>query len=274
MDDTSAKDPAKGQEMSFWSHLDVLRSALLKILAVTMLFTIVAFCLKEWLFAVILAPQNPDFFVYGWLDWLSGLFSKNAASSSDFHVRLINTAMAGQFLTHIKASFCAGILCASPYILYQLFRFVSPALYADERKYSLRVVGGGYVMFMLGVTVSYFLIFPLTFRFLGTYQVNADVENLISLKSYISTFFTMLLSMGVVFEIPVLCWLFAKLGFLSAAFMKKYRRHAIVLILIVAAVITPTADAITLTAVSLPMWLLYELSILLVRRTRKISVSL
>lgn len=254
------------QEMSFWSHLDVLRAALIKILAVTMLFTVVAFCFKERLFAIILAPQDPGFFIYRWLDFLSGPLS--GGTSSDFHINLINTALAGQFLTHIKASFCAGILCASPYILYQLFRFVSPALYADERKYSLRVVGGGYLMFLVGVAVSYLLIFPLTFRFLGTYQVDGEVENLISLNSYISTFFTMLLSMGIVFEIPVLCWLFAKMGFLSASFMRRYRRHAIVLILIVAAVITPTSDVITLTAVSLPMWLLYEASILLVRKTR------
>ncbi len=250
--------------------MDVLRAALIKILAVTMLFTVVAFCFKERLFAIILAPQDPGFFIYRWLDFLSGPLS--GGTSSDFHINLINTALAGQFLTHIKASFCAGILCASPYILYQLFRFVSPALYADERKYSLRVVGGGYLMFLVGVAVSYLLIFPLTFRFLGTYQVDGEVENLISLNSYISTFFTMLLSMGIVFEIPVLCWLFAKMGFLSASFMRRYRRHAIVLILIVAAVITPTSDVITLTAVSLPMWLLYEASILLVRKTYR-SIS-
>lgn len=110
----------------------------------------------------------------------------------------------------MKATLCAGILCASPYILYQLFRFVSPALYVNERKYVVRVVGGGYAMFALDVAVSYFLIFPLTFRFLGTYQVSGEVENIIALQSYISTLMTMSLAMGLVFEIPILSWLFAK----------------------------------------------------------------
>ena len=159
-----------------------------------------------------------------------------------------------------------GILCASPYILYQLFRFVSPALYSNERKYVVRVVGSGYVMFMLGVLLSYFLIFPLTFRFLGTYQVSSDVENMIALQSYISTLILMSLAMGIVFEIPILSWLFAKLGFISADFMKRYRRHAVVIILIVAAVITPTSDIFTLSLVALPMWLLYEVSIWIVKR--------
>ena len=112
----------------------------------------------------------------------------------------------------MKTALCAGILCASPYILYQLFRFVSPALYVNERKYVMRVVGGGYAMFALGVAVSYYLIFPLTFRFLGTYQVSSEVENMIALQSYISTLMTMSLAMGLVFEIPILSWLFAKIG--------------------------------------------------------------
>ena len=167
----------------------------------------------------------------------------------------------------MKAALCVGVLCASPYILYQLFRFVSPALYADERKYVVRVVGGGYAMFLLGVSISYFLIFPLTFRFLGTYQVSGEVENMISLQSYISTLMTMSLAMGLVFEIPILSWLFAKLGFLSAGFMRRYRKHAVVVILVVAAIITPTSDVFTLSLVALPMWLLYEVSIWVVSRT-------
>ncbi len=148
---------------------------------------------------------------------------------------------------------------------------MSPALYADERKYVVRVVGGGYAMFLLGVAVSYFLIFPLTFRFLGTYQVSGEVENMISLQSYISTLMTMSLAMGLamglVFEIPILSWLFAKLGFLSAGFMRRYRKHAVVVILVVAAIITPTSDVFTLSLVALPMWLLYEVSIWVVSRT-------
>ena len=135
------------------------------------------------------------------------------------------------------------------------------------------VVCGGYAMFLTGVLVSYFLVFPLTFRFLGTYQVRGDVENMIALESYISTLLTMSLAMGIVFEIPVLSWLFAKLGFLTAGFMRRYRKHAIVAILVVAAVITPTSDVFTLLIVSLPMWLLYEVSIWIVHRSRKNEIS-
>ena len=168
----------------------------------------------------------------------------------------------------MKTALCAGVLCTSPYILYQLFRFVSPALYDNERRYAVRVVGGGYTMFTLGVLVSYFLIFPLTFRFLGTYQVSGDVDNLISLDSYISTLVMMCIAMGIVFEIPILSWLFAKLGFLSADFMRKYRKHAIVIILVIAAVITPTSDVFTLSLVTLPMWMLYAVSIWIVKNAQ------
>lgn len=253
-------------KQSFWEHLDVLRAAIVKIVAVAVVFGIAAFCFKEELFTVVLSPKNDGFITYR-------LFNRIAAwaggETGSFAVQLINTGLAQQFIIHMKTALCAGVLCASPYILYQLFRFVSPALYANERKYVVRVVGGGYAMFVVGVLVSYFLIFPLTFRFLGTYQVSGDVANLITLDSYISTLVLMCLSMGIVFEIPILSWLFAKLGFLSADFMRRYRKHAIVIILVVAAIITPTSDVFTLSLVALPMWLLYEASILLVDRAKK-----
>ncbi len=256
---------ADSDKLSFWDHLDVLRAAIVRSLLVAVGFGIVAFCFKETLFAVILAPKDADFITYRLLYALSGLVTE--ADSPDFLVKLINTGLAEQFIIHMKVALCTGVLCASPYILYQLFRFVSPALYANERKYVVRVVGGGYAMFLLGVLISYFLIFPLTFRFLGTYQVSGEVENMIALQSYISTLMTMSLAMGLAFEIPILSWLFAKLGFLPADFMRKYRKHAIVVILVVAAIITPTSDVFTLSLVALPMWLLYEISILMVHRT-------
>ena len=253
---------ASTDKQSFWEHLDVLRAAIVRIVAVAVVFGIIAFCFKEELFAIVLAPKNDSFVTYR-------LFNRIAAWAGGFAVQLINTGLAQQFIIHMKTALCAGVLCASPYILYQLFRFVSPALYADERKYVVRVVGGGYAMFVVGVLVSYFLIFPLTFRFLGTYQVSGDVANLITLDSYISTLVLMCLSMGIVFEIPILSWLFAKLGFLSADFMRSYRKHAIVIILVVAAIITPTSDMFTLSLVALPMWLLYEVSIWIVNKTKQ-----
>ncbi len=256
---------SESEKQSFWDHLDILRASLVKIAAVTAVFVVVAFFFKEALFSVILAPKDADFITYRWLYFFSGWVTDEQAQ--DFYVKLINTGLAQQFMIHMKVAMCTGVLCASPYILYQLFRFVSPALYANERKYVVRVVGYGYIMFMVGVLISYFLIFPLTFRFLGTYQVSDQVENMISLQSYISTLLMMSLAMGIVFEIPILSWLFAKLGFISADFMRRYRRHAVVFILVVAAIITPTSDVFTLLLVSLPMWLLYEVSILIVKRS-------
>lgn len=255
---------ANTDKQSFWEHLNVLRAAIVKIVAIATVFGITAFCFKEELFAVVLAPKNDGFVTYR-------LFNRIAAwaggETRSFAVQLINTGLAQQFIIHMKTALCAGVLCASPYIIYQLFRFVSPALYTNERKYVMRVVGGGYVMFVVGILVSYFLIFPLTFRFLGMYQVSEDVANLITLDSYISTLVLMCLSMGIVFEIPILSWLFAKLGLLSADFMRRYRKHSIVIIIVVAAIITPTSDVFTLSLVALPMWLLYEVSIFIVNKT-------
>lgn len=247
---------------SFWDHLDVLRVAIMKIIAVSVVFGVVAFFFKEQLFDVILAPKQSDFITYRVFNRIS---SWVGGESEAFMVRLINTGLAQQFVIHMKTALCAGILCTSPYILYQLFRFVSPALYENERRYVMRVAGGGYAMFGIGVLVSYFLIFPLTFRFLGTYQVSGDVDNLITLDSYISTLMLMSLTMGLIFEIPILSWLFAKLGFLTDRFMRHYRKHAIIIILAIAAVITPTSDVFTLSLVAFPMWLLYEMSILIVK---------
>lgn len=258
-----ANDNSKG---SFWEHLDVLRTILMKVSIVTVLFGIAAFLLKEEVFAIVLAPKNADFITYRVIDELAGKVS--GASVGYFSVQLINTGLAEQFIIHMKTAMCVGVLCASPYIIYQLFRFVSPALYADEKKYAVRVVGGGYIMFVIGVVLTYYMIFPLTFRFLGTYQVCDDVFNLISLNSYISTLVLMSLSMGIVFEIPALSWLFAKMGLISASFMRRYRKHAIVIILIIAAIITPTSDVFTLSLVALPMIILYEFSIFLIKENR------
>lgn len=230
----------------------------------TVAFGIVAFRFKETLFSIVLAPKNAGFITYRLFGWIAAI---TGSTTGTFQVKLINTGLAQQFIIHMKTAMCAGVLCASPYILYQLFRFVSPALYVHEQRYAVRVVGGGYGMFVLGTLLSYFLIFPLTFHFLGTYQVSNEVTNMITLDSYISTLVVMCLAMGIVFEIPILCWLFARLGFLSASFMRRYRKHAIVVTLVVAAVITPTSDVFTLMLVALPMWILYEVSIWIVKGT-------
>lgn len=253
--------------LTFWDHLDELRGCLIRIAIVTAACGLAAFFFKEEMFRIVLAPGKEDFITYKVMETASGWFLPQGGIPEAFSVRLVNTGLAEQFLIHMRTSMYAGVLCASPYILYLLFRFVSPALYEREKRYAFRMVGGGYLMFMSGVALSYLLIFPLTFRFLGTYQVSAEVENTITLQSYMDTLMMMNLMMGIVFEIPVLCWLLALFGLITAGFMRRYRRHAVIIILIVAAVITPTSDIFTLSLVALPMWLLYETSILIVRRT-------
>lgn len=253
---------------SFWEHLDELRGTLGRIMLSVVLLGVVAFFFKDELFSVILAPKSSDFITYQLLNKVDGMFATNASIEA-FSVKLINTQLAQQFAIHIKMAMYAAFLLVFPYVLYELFRFVSPALYARERRYAFRIIGSGYVMFMFGAALSYFLIFPLTFRFLGTYQVSAEVENQIVLESYIGTMMMLNLMMGIVFEIPVLSWLFAKMGFISTSFLRKYRRHAVVMLLVIAALITPTADIVTLLLVGLPMYLLYEVSILVVATTTR-----
>lgn len=240
--------------MTFWDHLEELRHVLLRCIIVIALFAILAFVFKDEVFAIIFAPKSPDF--------LPCLFG----SSPD--IQLINTELTRQFIIHMMTSFYVGLIVTAPYIIYELYRFIAPALYENERRYSTPLVVSAYVMFMVGIFFSYFIVFPITFRFLGNYQVDDSVENLISLESYIDTLVFLSLAMGLVFEIPILSWLLGRLGILRKGQMQQYRRHAIVTILVIAAIITPTSDAFTLAIVSVPMYLLYEVSILLVPRSQ------
>lgn len=244
MDDSS--------RLTFWEHLDVLRGSIIRMLVASCIAGVVAFCLKDEIFEIVLAPADSGFFTYRML------------GTGSFSIHLINTGLTEQFTIHMKVALVTGILFASPYILYVLFRFVSPALYAHERRCSVQITVATYLMFLLGTVVNYIVIFPLTVRFLGTYSVSGAVDNMLTLSSYTDTFLMMSLVFGIVFEIPVVSRLLARAGMLRAAWMRQYRRHAIVAILIVAAVITPTSDIFTLLIVSAPIWLLFEASILIV----------
>ena len=244
------------QPMTFWDHLDELRGVIIRALLVTAVAAVVAFCLKDELFAIVLAPRSSDFITYRLL------------GVEPFEISLMNTGLTEQFMIHLKTACYAGVLVASPYIIYLLFRFVSPALYDNERKYATALVSSGYLMFMLGTLLNYFLIFPLTVKFLGTYQVSEDVANMLTLQSYMDTLIMMSLVMGIVFELPVVSWLLGKMGLINAGMMQTWRKHAVVAILVVSAIVTPTTDAFTLFVVALPIWLLYEFSILIVRLTK------
>jgi len=250
-----------GQTMTFWDHLDELRGVIVRALVVTMLAAAVAFVMKDELFAVVLAPRTSDFITYR----LMGV--------EPFSIHLMNTGLTEQFMIHLKTAMYAGVLVASPYIIYILFGFIAPALYDNERRYATRLCTSGYLMFMLGTALNYLLIFPLTLKFLGTYQVSADVANMLTLQSYMDTLLMMNLVMGIVFELPVVSWILGKMGLINAQVMCTMRRHAVVVILIVAAIITPTTDAFTLFVVALPIWLLYELSIVIVRMTKQTNTK-
>lgn len=247
----------KTDPLTFWDHLDVLRSSLIRMGVAVVVFAVAAFCLKDELFSVVLAPRSSDFVTYKLL------------GVDPFSIHLMNTGLTEQFMIHMRTAIYAGLLVASPYILYELFRFVSPGLYQNERHYVVWIVGAAYVMFLMGTLINYFVVFPLTVRFLGTYQVSPDVANMLTLQSYIDTLIGMSLVMGVVFELPVVCGLLGHMGLINSHMMSEYRRHAIVAILIVAAIITPTTDMFTLFVVALPIYLLYELSIQIVRITKQ-----
>ena len=242
------------EALTFWDHLDEVRTSLFRIICAVALFAVIAFVMKEELFGIILAPRSSDFITYRLL------------GTDDFSIHLMNTGLTEQFMIHMQTAIYAGLLIASPYILYELFRFVSPGLYDNERRYAVWIVGAAYLMFIIGTLVNYFIVFPFTVRFLGTYQVSPDVANMLTLQSYIDTLLGMSLIMGVVFELPVVCALMGRMGLINGNMMSTYRRHALVAILIVAAIITPTTDVFTLFVVALPIYLLYEISILIVRK--------
>lgn len=254
-----------GELMTFGEHLDALRRMLFRVLAVVVGFGVAIFCARETTFELLLAPTDSEFVTYRLIEALAARVGLDFSFEA-FSIQLINTDLASQFTTHMSTSFYLGLLFASPYVVVELYRFIAPALYENERRHSVALAVAIYGLFMLGVLMSYYILFPFALRFLGTYQVAASVVNQINLSSYVSTFVTLTLLMGLVFQIPVVSFFLAKLGLLSAAFMKHYRRHALVLIAVVSAVITPP-DVFTCCLVMLPMYGLYEVSILIVGRS-------
>lgn len=253
--------------MTFGEHLEELRQMLLRILVAVMVIAIVVFCFKDWTFRMLLAPSQWNFITYRYIEkflhWLGSSFSFD-----EYHVNLIATELSSQFMTHVTAAFYLGLLGASPYIIFELFRFVTPALYENERKYSVRVAIIVFVLFIVGVLMSYYILFPISFRFLGTYSVSDMVENNITLHSYISTFTTLTLIMGLVFQLPVIAFFLGKIGIVKSDFLKRYRKHAFVAIMVVAAIITPP-DLMTLILVTIPLYLLFEVSISILKRMER-----
>lgn len=255
---THAED--SGSMLTFGGHLDVLRKMLFRVIVVVVVLGSVIFCFKRQTFAILLAPDSSDFCTFRvieeFLAWAGMPFTFD-----DYNISLISTELSAQFMTHVTVSCLLGVLLASPYILFELFRFVSPALYESEKRYSYLVAAIIYGLFILGLLMSYFVLFPVSFQFLATYQVDESIVNTITLDSYISTFITLTFMMGVVFQLPVLVFVLGRMGFVDAPMLRRYRAHAFVLIMIVAAIITPP-DLFTLVLVTIPMYGLYEVCIL------------
>lgn len=258
-------------EMSFWDHLEALRWVLLRIIIAMAVLIVAGFAYIPDIFEhVVMAPVRDDFFLYRLLDRLAAVAPLVPDTLHEpFHVEIINIKLASQFFMHITLSLWLALLLCFPYIVYELWRFVSPALYESEKRKVRFALAFGTVMFFVGCGVGYAVVFPLTLRFLYTYQISADISNQLSLDSYMDNFFMLVFMMGVVFELPLVSMLLSRLGLLNRSFFSTYRRHAIVACLVLAAVITPSADPFTLTAVFLPIYVLWELSALLVRPAPK-----
>ncbi len=253
--------------MSFWGHLEALRWVILRVVIALFLCLVACFIAMPYLFDhFVLAPTSSDFFLYRCLSGIKGdgVWIPDFSSDS-YRVGLINIRVASQFMTHVTTSFWFAVILVFPYLIYQLWTFIKPALYNNERHNVSIAFAGGTFMFYLGCAVGYCIVFPFTFRFLSQYQISETIVNQISLDSYMSTFLMLILVMGVVFELPLLAWLLGHLGVINKSFLKQYRRHAVVVLLILAAVITPTSDPFTLMMVFLPLYMLYELSIRIVK---------
>lgn len=275
-DDVQEDDVMEKGEMSFLQHLEVLRWHLVRSASAIVILGTVAFFAKSFVFdTVLLGPMRSDFVTYRVLCEASQKFGlSDLLCLGEMNFILINTTMSGQFTTHIFVALIAGLVLAFPYVVFEIWRFVKPGLYQNERKYANGMVTYTSVLFILGVLFGYYVIAPMSVNFLGNYQVSELVKNQIDLNSYFSTLATLVLATGLVFELPILMYFLTKIGVVTPEFLRTYRRHSIVIILIVAAVITPP-DVASQLLVFMPLMVLYEVSIFVsaavLRNGRKVS---
>jgi sec-independent protein translocase protein TatC len=259
-------DEEPEKEMSFWDHLTELRKRLIRMVLAWVVMSIVAFTNSRFIFdKILLAPKDTDFITYRWLCRLGELIHVDTLCLPPMSLTIINLNLSGQFITDMTVSMFAGLILAFPIIIFQLWQFVMPALYITERRYARQSVFIMSLLFIIGILFSYYLMVPWTLNFLGTYQVSTTVTNQISLSSYISTVTTTILSVGVVFELPVVVYVLSKIGVVTPDFLRKNRKYAFVIILILAAIITPP-DVFSQLMVTIPLGILYEISILVSKR--------
>lgn len=261
--------PPVEKEMSFWDHLEELRSHLFRSLAAIMIFAIAAFIGKKFVFDyVILAPKDVDFITNRVLCRLGEILSIDALCIGNLNLSMQNIQMSGQFMTHMYVSIIVGLIVAAPYVIWELWRFIMPALHPKEKKHSRGAVVVSSLLFLSGVLFAYFLIVPLTINFLGSYQVSQAIPNQIQLNSYISTVMSVTIAVGIVFELPILVYFLTKVGIITPAFMKKNRKYMLVIVLILSAIITPP-DIFSQILVCIPLLGLYEISIRVSARVYK-----
>jgi sec-independent protein translocase protein TatC len=259
----------KDNEMSFLEHLEELRWHIIKSLVSIFVVAIVAFIFKDILFnKILLAPKSPEFITYRLFCKVAEIVKIPRLCIQTVPMELISIKMSGQFSMHIMVAFVAGFIVAFPYVFYQFWRFIVPALYPKEKSVARGAVAVSSLLFLLGVAFGYFIITPLTIQFFSSYSVSDEVTNQINLISFVSTNASVLLSCGVIFELPILVYFLSKIGLITPKFLKKYRKHAFVLILFLAAVITPP-DIFSQLVVSLPLIILYEVGIVISRRIEK-----
>ncbi|MCX6253347.1 MAG: twin-arginine translocase subunit TatC [Bacteroidia bacterium] len=257
------------KEMSFLEHLEELRWHIIRSILAIVFFMIVAFIFKSFIFDnIILAPKNPNFFTNRLLCHLGELLNTTALCINTKHLNLINIKMSGQLTTHIAVAMVTGLILAFPVILWEFWQFFKPALHANEAKYAKGAVAAASLLFFTGVLFGYYMLAPLSLHFLSSYEISPEVTNQINIRSYIGTLTSICLATGLVFELPILAFFFTKIGLITPAFLRKYRKHAIVLIFILAAIITPP-DVFSQTLVAIPLLILYEVSIFISARVMK-----
>jgi sec-independent protein translocase protein TatC len=264
------KNSQQQSEMSFMEHLEVLRWHLVRSVIAILVFMIAAFSFKSIVFDyIILAPTHNDFPTYKWFCDFSNFIGKgDSLCFSELKFDLININLSGQFTTHLLVSFVAGIILAFPYVLFEIWRFVKPGLHETEIRYARALIFSGSLLFFFGILFGYFLIAPLSIQFLGNYTISDAVANQISLNSYISTLTTIVLATGLVFQLPLLVYFLAKFGIVSSQMMRLYRKHAFVLSLVLAAILTPP-DVSSQILMAIPLVVLYELSIWVAKAVEK-----
>ncbi len=257
------------KEMSFLQHLEELRWHLVRASAAVLICGVFVFLNKQFIFDnVLLAPKNANFVTNRFFGWLAVQLNSPDLAINTKPFQLINIDLSGQFSIHLNLAIIGGIIIAIPYILWEFWRFVRPALYENERKHVTAAVFYSTLLFLLGISFGYFLIVPLTTHFFGSYQVSNEVLNQINLTSYISSVNTIVLGSGIVFELPIVMYFLSKVGLAGTSFFRKYRKHAFILLLTLAAIITPP-DAFSMLLVTGPLALLYELGIIMARLVEK-----